>query len=1022
MLIDLFAQRWRATLLILAMLILCGMYSYSKISKESAPNVNLPLIRVFVKNIGISPEDAEIKIIKPLENGFRSIEGLKRMRSYAISGGGEMILEFHSGFDSDYALREVRSKAQDNEYKLPSKAEKPVISSLDAMFHHTISVVLSGDVPQATLYDAATFLKDRIKAIAAVREVDMKRDDMLVEVVLNRGKAEKYGLSITDIARKISENNRMIFSDAVITESGNHSVNVPMLVKDARNFADLPVGKSGHKVIKVSDIADVRYGVGDRAVIEHANGKPAVLLDVSKQAGKSIINLVHDVKQVVSHEMKGFPSNINVTFMEDESEGVRETMSDLENGIILAGILVILVIMFSIGGRPSLLIFISIPASFLSSILIFYMSGVTLNIVVLFSLILTVGMVVDDAIVVGEYAKHLMSTSKISPMQAFCDAAKRMFVPILSATVIKMIAFVPLLFWPGLLGQFMMYMPITVIVVLGSSLIFALLFQPALGVVLYRKYDNTSIDNTGESDSFAALSKMYEKILIKATRHPKTVFAMIFAVLICIYFAFGVSGLGVEFFPEVEPERLVMKVKADGNFSVKNNNAIVSGIEKKLDSMKSEISVVHSKTLNRDAEIATFKLELVNWSKRRKAKDIISDLRQAVRGIDGVEIQIFSEQGGPKGSHPIAFEIMGSSDKIEGVADSIIEFMKQDGAFIDIDDSRPFAGVEWNVMIDREKAEHYDVNIEDIAAVVQGITNGYVASFYRDLTNEDEIRVVIRYPQKERVIHSIFGVNVKNRSGKMVPMHLFAQVKAVQSSSVIRRYNGSRSIEVLAGLVDGAVLDQEVRKLESWLKKNTPPGVAFAMNGDIESQNESGAFLVNAFGLAIMLMFVIMLFQFNSLYHTFVIMSAAFLSTTGVLLGLLVSLQPFGIVMCGLGVIALLGLVLNNNILIVDTYQKIRREGYSSTEAAIMAAKQRVRPVMLTAITAILGLLPLIIGLTINFVDRSIVYDAPSSQWWRQLSASIAGGLAFATMLSLLLTPVLLSVGGKFDRFLIKKQ
>ena len=371
---------------------------------------------------------------------------------------------------------------------------------------------------------------------------------------------------------------------------------------------------------------------------------------------------------------------------------------------------------------------------------------------------------------------------------------------------------------------------------------------------------------------------------------------------------------------------------------------------------------------------------------------------------------------GPSSQKPI--EIHFSSydyDLLPPFIQKVRDAMDEIGGFKDIEDSRPIPAIEWRIHFNRELAAKYGISAGTVGNMLRLLTNGMKLSTYRASDSTDEIDIMMRYPPDKRTISEINNLIITTRDGKSVPISQFIDIKAAPQVNKIKRLDQNITITIKADVMPDMLADTQIRKIKQWLQDNLDDDITINYGGDDEDQKEASDFLANAFLLALVMMFMIMLIQFNSFYHTFVVMSAVFLSTVGVLLGLIISWQPFGIVMCGIGIIALAGVVLNNNILFVNTYQYLRKHGSSVEDAILRSGAQRMRPILLTALTAILGLLPMVLGLTINLFDMEITYDAPSSQWWRQLATSIAGGLSFATVLTLFFTPCLLMLGKKFE-------
>lgn len=1031
--IDAFVDRSRATILFLVIILLWGYISYNNIPKESTPDVKIPVIYSLITYEGISPEDAQRLLLRPMENALKSIEGVKEMTAYASEGSASIILEFNAGFDSKKALQDVRNKVQDTEHELPIDADKPTVHEINLSLFPVLNIILSGDVPERSLIKLARDLKNKIEAVEGVLEVKIGGDKIdSLEVIVEPKLVESYGLSVQSIKQIIDSNNKLVAAGSLRTKTGEFSIKVPSLISDLESLLNFPVKVSEKNTLRVRDIAEVRRTFKEADNIARVNGKPAVVLEVSKRTGENIINTIAKVRETTESERRYWPDKIEVIYGQDQSNEIINMISDLENSIIFAVILVTIIVILTVGPRSALLICLSIPFSFLAGILFLSFNDYTLNIVVLFSLILTVGMIVDDAIVVSEYADRLMINGT-PPNRAFIDSAKRMIWPITTATLVKIVVFMPLLVWPGVVGQFMKYMPITVIAILTNSLLFALFIQPVLGPIISGKVDLSSKEliesfraaDKGDLKDVKGFTRIYLDLLNKVLERPKAFVISIFGILMGVYIFFIAFGTGVEFFPKIEPENANITVISPGNLSLAERDNILKEVESKILDLNKEIKIFYSKPGKfNDAQIpedtiGTIFIEFIDWQHRRKATEIINDLKERLKDLKGVKVEFTENRAGPPPEKPIQVNITSRNwELMNDTADKIIAYMKKSGDLISIEDSRPSKNLEWQLVVDREKAAQFGVDIGTIGNSVRMVTNGMKISTYRPDDVDDEVDILLKFPDQYRSISTLDNINIVTSFGTLVPISNFVEKKPQVTISKIKRVNRERVITIKADVQPGVLVDTQVKQIKSFIEDaQFDREVRAAFKGEDEDQKEAANFLQGAFGLALIMMFIVMLIQFNNYYHTFIIMSAVFLSTVGVLLGLIITWQPFGIVMCGVGVIALAGVVLNNNILFVDTYQRLREDGMEVKEAIRRAGIQRLRPILLTAATAVLGLLPLVFGLTIDFMQREILYNAPASQWWRQLSASIAGGLTFATILTLFFTPCLLLIGKRFDRY-----
>lgn len=1033
-LIEFFVEYKRTTITFLVMILIYGYIAATNIPKESTPDIDIPMVYVLVTMDGISPEDSQRMIIKPLENKIRSIEGIKQMTGWAKEGSGALLVEFFAGTKSKTAVQDVRDKVNDAQSDLPKDSNRPIVKEISIDMFPVLNVVLSGYVPKRTLIEMSRDLKNKIETISNVLEVNVGGDlEDVIEILIQPAAMENHKLSLQLLQNIIAANNSLVTAGSLRSENGEYSVKVPSLITNFSELLNFPIRVDGESIIKVKDLAKVRRTYKDSKNLARINGKPSVVLEVSKRNGSNVIDTVKEIKDLVIAESEYWPEQINISFAQDESKNIEDMLLDLENNILLAAVLVIIVIMLSVGVKSALLISLSLPVSFFAGILALYLFGFTLNMMVLFSLILSIGMVVDDAIVVSEYADRKIIEGMES-QEAYTNAASRMFWPIVTSTSVKLVVFAPLLFWPGIMGEFMKFMPITVIAILSNSLIFALFFQPSFGNVITHSKEEMNEDvkksllasENGNLDDVKGLTKIYTLLLIKILKRPKTFVFSVIGFMFGVYAFFFLFGTGIEFFPNVEPDQANIVVRSPGDLSLSQKDNLMKIVENKVLDMDKEIKVFYTKvgnlgfnsdTLYPPDTIGIIQLDFHDWRVRRKANVIIEDIKSRTQDIDGLNIQVVINRQGPTQGKPININITAKNyDNIAPFVGKIRSAMDVMGGFKDVEDSRPVPGIEWHFNVDRELAAKYGISATDVGNVLKLATNGYKVSSIRIDGVDDEVDVVVRFPQLFRSISDLESIKIVTQDNKIVPISIFVKKIAKQKVSTITRVDQSPVMIIKADVQDGFLVDSQVKKIQKWFVENYDPNIKIIFKGDAQNQKETATFLKAASISALLLMWLIMLLQFNTFYHTAIVMSAVFLSTVGVLLGLIISWQPFGVVMCGIGIIALAGIVLNNNILFIDTYNYLRKHGNTVEDSIIKTGMQRMRPILLTATTAVLGLFPMVIGLTIDFFNREILYNSPSSQWWKQLSASIAGGLTFSTILTLFFTPCLLMIFKKIDR------
>lgn len=1027
--IDAAITRTRTVLMVFALLLISGAVTYNNIAKESNPDITIPMIYVSMVHDGISPEDAERMLVRPMEKELKSIAGIKEMTANASEGHASVTLEFLAGLDPKEALADVRDKVTLAKAKLPSETEEPEVHEVTmANQVPAVTVILSGPVTERGLLTLARDLKDDIEGMKEVLEVDVggDREDM-VEIIVDPLLMESYGLDQNDIYNLVERNNRLVPAGTMDTGKGRFAIKVPSVFETVEDLLELPIKADGDRVITFEDVSIVRRSYKDPTTYARLNGQRSISLEVKKRPGENIIFTVDKVKQLINEKQQRWPEQVVVDYVGDQSVDVKDTLSDLQNNVLSAVLLVVIVVIAALGARTAMLVGFAIPGAFLTGILVLAISGLTVNIVVLFGLIMAVGMLVDGAIVVTEFADREMSEGK-SKKQAYGLAAKRMAWPIIASTATTLAAFAPLMFWPGMMGEFMKYLPITLIAVLTASLAMALVFVPTLGTVFgkprpisEKEQQQVMQAEQGDLTLLTGFTGKYIRLLSRAIKHPWKVLGGTVVMSIFIMWLYGASGLGVVYFPDVEPNSATMVVRSHGDLSVNEKDAIMRDIEQRVLDVKG-IKTLYNLSGGNDI-VGSFQVNFVNWQFRRKADEIIAEIHQKTADLAGVEIEARKNEDGPQSGKDLVIELSSRfPELLDGSVKSIRDALVLSGKFTDIEDSAPKPGIEWQLNIDRAKAATYGADAAVVGATVQMVTNGLKLGEYRPDDVDDELDIRVRFPEDKRSIGRLDTLRIKTNKG-LVPISSFVERVPAPKVDTIHRTDGKRVITIQANLVTGAQLNTELPALqEKFPELGIDPRVDVQIKGQNEDQQESEEFLVNAFGIALFVMAIILVTQFNSFYQAFLILSAVIFSTIGVFFALVLVQKPFGIIMGGIGVISLAGIVVNNNIVLIDTYNVLRKEGHDTIDAILRTGAQRLRPVMLTTVTTILGLLPMVMQVNLDFFNRTAVFGAPSTQWWTQLATVVAGGLAFATLLTLVLTPCLIALRDKNREYQAKEE
>ncbi len=1025
--IDAAFSRGRVVVMALIMILAVGAYAYVAIPKESSPEIPIPIFYISTGLDGISPEDSERLLVEPLETELSSLTGLKQMTSNAGEGYASVQLEFEPGFDADSALDKVKDGVDRARSDLPEDATDPIVNEINTALFPILTVILSGPVPERTLNSLSEDLKDRIEALAGVLEVDVggERTELL-EVLIDPTVFETYNLSFEELINQINRNNQLIAAGAIENGAGRIVLKVPGLIENIEDVMSLPVLVRGDTVVTFSDVATIRRTFEDPTGFARIDGQPALALEIKKRSGANIIETVAEVRGVIAEAQGEWPESVQIDYMQDESEQVETMLSDLEANVIAAVVLVMIVIVWALGIRSALLVGLAIPGAFLAGVAALYFMGSTMNLIVLFSLILVVGMLVDGAIVTTELADRRLQDGD-PPKVAYTYAAKRMAWPIIASTATTLSVFFPLLFWTGMVGEFMKYLPITVILTLTASLFMALIFIPVVGGMIGKKPPQTAASKkalqaaeTGDPRELGGFTGRYIRVLQFAILRPWATLIMAVCFLLAGFSAYGQFGNGVSFFPSIEPDFAQVQVRARDNFSIYEKDALVRRVEERLFEYP-EITSVYARSggSNQDAAdlIGTIQIEFTEWDTRRTAAEISEDIRADMTAIAGVDVQVQTASSGPSPGKPVNLRVRSSDpDAQQEAVTAIRTAMENIGGFTDVTDTRPLPGVEWLITVNRSEAARFGADIANLGQAVRLLTRGITVADYRPDDAEGSVDINVRFPAGERTLAELQTLRVPTSAG-LVPITNFVTFEPAPRSGTITRIDQQRVVTIEANVAAGVLVNDQVVALQAAIDTmDLPGGVEATFAGEAEDQMESMIFLVGAFVTAIFLMFVILVIQFNNFYQAFIVMSAIVFSIAGVLFGLIITGRPFGVVMGGIGVIALAGIVVNNNIVLIDTYNDLKKSGLSPLEAALRTGAQRLRPVVLTSVTTALGLLPMVIGVNLNFFTREIVYGAPSTQWWTELSSAIAGGLVIATVLTLIVTPAMLMLGERKAR------
>lgn len=1027
-LVDAAVNRTRTTLLLMLMVIIAGVASMRAISIEADPYIQVPFYQVMVFHEGISPEDAERLLVMPLEIELRSVEGVEEINAYATENFGMVFVEFDADHDIDAALIDVRDAVDRAKAELPSTAEEPTIIEETTADFPILQVNLVGDsVPERVLYNIALDLRNEIESLPTVLNAELQghREEVL-EIIIDPVALEYYQISGEELIGTLARNNRLVPAGSIDTGEGRFSVKVPSVIETANDLFELPVKTGGDAVVTVKDIATVRRAFKDRSSYARVNGQRAISINVIKRGNANIIDTVRDAKRIVERARADLPGQVEVFYTQDQAPFAESQVRELQGNILTALALVMIIVVAAMGIRSGMIVGLGIPVSLVFAITILNLIGFTYNFMVMFGMLLALGMLIDGAIVVTEYADRRMIEG-MHRRQAYADAAKRMFWPVVASVATTLAAFLPLMFWPGMVGKFMRYLPVTVFTVLAGSLLYALVFGPTIGAVLGKAEKdqddfkrNLDIMENGDPTTLGGLTGFYSRVLRWCSKHAFVTLGLTIGVLWGSFAAYSSFGKGVIFFSDSEPQFAMVRVKARGNMSAVEINELVQEVEDivvEVDGIK-DINlwtmVPGGPSRGSSDRIGQMFIELLPESQRTiSGSEVMEEIRERTNSLSGFTIEVEEMQQGPNQGKPIEVQFSSfNRELLEPAVEEVLAYLNTVEGIRDIEDTQSLPGVEWKLTVDRAQAALYGADVTSVGLAVQLITNGVKIGEYRPDKSDDAVDIRVRYPEKDRGIHALDQLKILTPQG-LVPIANFVTREAAQNIDTIQRVDGKPVEYIKAGVMPGVLADDKVKEMQAWLAaQNFHPDLDIDFRGDNEEQQESQAFTQVAFLLSLLLMFVLLVTQFNSLYQAFLILFAVVMSTAGVLIGLLVTDRPFSSLLTGIGIVALAGIVVNNNIVLIDTFNHVKRKHpeLDYVTLIVRTGAQRLRPVALTTLTTVFGLLPLAMNFSVDLINRNILYGSQMSALWVPLSQAIVSGMAFASILTLVATPALLAI------------
>ena len=1029
--IDYIMQARRTIVFLMIIIISIGSLTYLNIAKDAEPDIDIPFIYVTVPHQGISPEDSERLIVRPLENQLKTIEGIEEMNGSASNGFGSVLLEFDINFDKDKALGDVREKVDMVKSKLPQDAEEPIVLEFNMAELPTIVVSLSGDVPDRTLFYHAKRLQTKIESIPGVLEAPVTGDrEDLMEILVSPSKLENYNISLMDLIRSITGNNRLVAAGSIDKGQGKFSIKVPAVYESAKDVYNLVIFSSGDGAVTLGDVAEIRKTYKDTESFARVNGRPAVALQVKKRIGENVLEINEKVRLEAEEYVENLSENIEINFTSDNSDYILEMLKSLQAAVTNAIISVMILVIGALGIRSALMVGISIPTSFLMAISLLALSGGYINMMVMFGLLVSVGLLVDGSIVMVEYADRKMAEG-LNRLDAYTQSYKRMIWPIISSTATTLAAFLPLILWPGVSGQFMKWMPFMVSLVLVSSLFSALIFIPVMGSIFGKteKKDIAKLNDKFDLRNLSGFTKVYIDILQKLIKTPILTVISSIGIVIILFNLYVNFNAGARYSVEGDTNQMTVHIIARGNLSPSQKLGIALDVEdivRTVDGIKTTSTLIGGASAeqmimsdgeSRSDEIAMMMIELKPVHERRHADILRQEILEKTSILPGVIVESYKVERKPESGKDIQIELTSSNNlQLTKVTDSISNKLKSMDGIMEVDDTRSLPGIEWIINVDRELAGKYGVDVSIIGSIIQLVTNGILVDKYRPDDSEDEVDIRVRFPRDYRQLEQFDQLRIPTPDGA-IPLSNFVKREPQQKVTSIERSNGTRILKIRANTMIDPITGKKILPFDknveigNWInEQNFSKDVEIKFAGTNEDGEESAAFLGRAMLGALFLMFIILLTQFNSFYQAAITLSTVVLSTVGALTGLLITGQVFSVIMSGLGIVSLAGIIVNNSIVLIDTFNRLKNDAKSLNEAILHSAAQRLRPIVLTTTTTMIGLTPVALQITIDWFGRSIEFGGLMSAWWVPFSTAVIWGLGFSSLLTLFLIPTLLAL------------
>jgi len=1042
-LINFFIERYRSTFTILSFIIASGFASLSQIPASAYADINIPYVFVSTFYDGVSPEDAERLIAKPLENKLKTVDELVKIESYSRESMSYIILEFPTSYPVEKSVQDVKDVVDEVIPELPQDAEQPQVIefTLDEFPVMNINIA-SQNATDRELLNLAKSLQDEIEKLPGILEANINGiPDEVLEAEINKTKLDSYRVSPYVLYNAISQNNKAIPAGKIVSSTGEFYVSVPSVFETLEDVGNIPILEDNNAVVTLDDLVKLKRTFKDKDSIANVNGERAVAVTIFKKSDAREVVVARQVNNIVDEAKKFLPEGMEIIITEDRTDMSVELVSELMGNIMTALVLVMTLVVAAMGIRSSLLVGLSIPTCILFACLFLSPIGYTFNFMVCFGILISLGMLIDGAVVVVEYADRKMSEG-YDKKEAYRIAGTRMFWPVVVSILTTLAIFFPFIFWEGMSGQFMRPMIVTLVAVLSGSILYALIFTPAIGSIFGnlgnrndKSLENSLVLESGDPKSLGGFTGRYARFLDKVLEYPFKVITFIFLIVISIYVVFFQHGPGGNFFVEEDPDTIIVEVEGRGNLNTEEKFSFLQEVQEVVMTVPGPetISMQQAGTDdprergNSDRLGAIFiEMPFDKDVHVQSGADVLLELQDKLKDTPGLNVTIRERNNGPPVGSPIEIDVFGSDyDMVYEATEALANYMKNSiPGVMNTYTTIPTKQLKWKIKIDKEKASQYGVETADIGAAIQFMTNGVKVGEYRPDDVDEELDIRIRFPKEERRLDMFENLNVLTNFGS-VPLSSFVSYEPEYEAPYIRRVSGERAFTIAADYAPGALTQDVIPLLNQWIADAQEYNdLEFIFGGEQEETDKNAAFMRGAAAIGVFLMAILLTIQLNSFFQVWIVISAIFLSTAGVYLGLTITQTPMSFLFTNLGIIALAGIVVNNNIVLVDTYNILRRENKKTPlkEIIIRTASQRLRPIILTTATTVIGLLPLASGFGVDLLARDVEIGGRVAEWWSPMSFAVVWGLTFSAFLTLILTPCWLMLPEKIKHFFVQTK